>query len=188
MSVQHGGTVVSRGWWISFLVLLASSVTFSVIVGNTVAGLDDPVELGHSVQGEWADLGDFGFRARLDDISSAESFPSAYDEGQEKVARDGTALLRVRFTIEPRVDQDETIGCSVQLLNGEGEQMSLVAYGVDGPASVDCSFIPSDAEESPGAAFQSQTVWVVPEPVDAYSVRMVPISGSGTDGYWTFTR
>ncbi len=176
-----------RGWWISFVVLLVISLVFSLLVGDYVAQLRQPTEAGRSRTGEWADFSESGFRARLDEMSIAPTFPSAYDPQRTTAGPDGTSLLRVRMSIEALVDADEVIGCSWRLFNGSGEQLTLTEYGVEGPASTECTFISDEAAREKGVPFQSQVVYVVvPEALESYSIRLSP-SLAGNSSYWTFT-
>lgn len=188
MSLQIREHRADRGWWISFAVLLSVSLVFALIVGARVATVNDPVELGHSTTGEWAELSEFGFRARLDDMSIAESFPSAYEETLDKAAPEGMALLRVRFSIEPLVADDGLVACLLSLFNGKGDRLTRIEYGVAGPESAECSLISTDGERQEGVPYATQTVWVVaPDPVESFSLQLVPLSGADDNVYWTFS-
>ena len=187
MTQRHVGPTMSPWWWTSFIVLLTSSVVFSVVVGNILAGLNDPEELGHSSVGEWADLGQFGFRARLDDVTISESFPSAYDEART-VGEEGASLLRVRFTIEPVAGRDEHISCSMKLFNADGEELTLTKYGVAGPVSTECTAAVDSEASGTGEPFETQMVWVVlPDFGDDYTLWLAPISEASTSTFWRFT-
>ncbi|MGV8847323.1 hypothetical protein [Tessaracoccus sp.] len=176
-----------RGWWISFVALLVIALVFSLAVGDYVAKLRQPVEAGRSTIGEWADLSEHGFRARLDDVSIATTFPSAYDPNQKIAGPDGTSLLRVRMSIEALVDANDIVGCSWRLFNGSGERLTLTEYGIEGPASTECTFISEEATREKGVPFQTQLVYVVvPEALESYSLQLSP-SLAGDSSYWTFT-
>ncbi len=187
MRASSTSWVRRRGWWISFVVLFVAAMSFSLVVGDYVAQLRQPIEAGRSTTGEWADLSEFGFRARLDDVTMSTTFPNSYDPEQEKSGPDGTSLLRVRMSIEALVDEDEVLGCSWRLFNGSGEQLTLTEYGIEGPESSECTLISDDMVREKGVAFQTQVVYVVvPDAIDSYSLQLYPNFGA-SPVYWTFT-
>lgn len=176
-----------RGWWISFVVLVVVVLVFSLVVGDYVARLRQPTEAGRSTTGHWADLSEYGLRARLDEIAISATFPDAYDPAQQTAGPEGTSLLRVRMSIEPLVGEEEVLGCSWRLFNGAGEQLTLTEYGIEGPASTECTFISEETAREKGVAFQSQVVYVVvPNALESYSLQLVPAFGASPI-YVTFT-
>ena len=176
-----------RAWWVSFVVLLVAALVFSMVVGDYVARLRQPTQAGRTTAGQWADLSEFGFRARLDDVAMSTAWPSAYDPEQEVTAPDGSSLLRVRMSLEPLVDEDVSIGCSFRLFSAAGEQLTLREYGVEGPQSSECTFVSEGTTREKGVPFQSQVVYIVlPENVDSYSLQLYPNLGA-SPVYWTFT-
>ncbi len=175
-----------RGWWISFVLLLVVALAFSMVVGDYVARLRQPTEAGRSTTGEWADISEFGFRARLDDVTLAKTFTNSYDPEQHKGGPEGTSLLRVRMSIEALVDDDEVLGCSWRLFNGAGEQLTLTEYGIEGPESSECTFVSDEGTRQKGVPFQTQVVYVVvPDDIDSYSLQLFPQFGASLS-YWTF--
>lgn len=186
MSSHIPDLLKKRGWWVSFVLLMVVALIFSTVVGGYVSQLRAPKEIGRSSVGEWADLSDHGFRARLDSMDLAPAFPRSFDPGEEMIAPAGTQYLRVRMSIEPLVGQDEDLGCLWKLFDGDGEQLTLTEFGVEGPASTQCSFLGEGSLEK-GVAFESQEVYVVvPDAGEDYRLE-VHASGDGARVYWTFT-
>lgn len=174
------------GGWGPLVLLMTIALTFSVVVGNYLVRLYEPAELGSSVTGEWADLSDYGFRMRLDEMVMAPSFPSSWDENELTAAPDGMELLRIRLSIEPLVGPDADMACRFELFNGDGEQLGLTESVVEGPSAVDCN-VGGDEPREPGVVFVTQLVHVViPEPLENYSLQMYPLSAE-SQVYWTFT-
>lgn len=174
-------------WWVTFVLLLVVALTFSRVVGGYVSQLRQPSEIGTSSTGEWADLSAYGFRARLDSLDLAASFPRSFDSGERMTAAPGTQYLRVRMSIEPLVGEDQDMGCIWKLFNGEGEQLTLTEYGIEGPASTQCSFLEDEGSREKGVPFGSQEVYVVlPDAIGSFSLQ---VHADGSDGrvYWTFT-
>lgn len=177
---------VSGGRWVALALVMALALVFSLIVGNYLARLYEPRELGSSATGEWADLSEYGFRMRLDDVTKATSFPSSYGEGEYTTAEEGTELLRIQLSIEPLVGPEEDVSCRFELYNGDGEKLGLKELTVDGPAAVDCT-AGFDDPRPMGVAYDTQMVHVViPEPVENYTLEMYPLAADSTV-YWTFT-
>lgn len=165
-----------RGWWVSFVLLLATALVVSTLVGGYLARLSQPAEVGQARVGEWMDLADQGFRARVDSIELSPAFPSSYDPEQNQSAPEGLVFLRVRMTVEPLVDPDATVACTLKLFNGEGEELTLTESGIDGPEYSDCLFPTDEKERVLGEAYQTQTVWaVIEEPVQSFTLQLQPL-------------
>lgn len=177
----------TRGWWISFAVLLAVALVFSTVVGNYVARLKEPVEVGTSVTGEWADLAEYGFRARLDSLELSTTYPSSSNAGDPRTAPEGATYLRVRMSIEPLVAADADMGCFWELFNSDGEQLTMTEFGVDGPLSRQCTYLELEGSRELEVPFTSQEVYVVvPDDVESYTLQLSPQFGDKAV-FWTFT-
>lgn len=177
------GVRSGRRWWV-FGLLMVMALVFALIIGNYLARLHEPTEVGTSALGEWGDLGDQGLRLRLDEMVMAKSFPDAY--GEQTSAPEGMEFLRVRMTIDP-VATDLDGSCIFELHNGDGENLGLRELAVEGPPRLDCIDFSEDSDPPSGDPFETQTVFVVvPEPIESYSIQVHLITDEN-ETYRTFT-
>ncbi|MEO7587794.1 MAG: hypothetical protein ABIS84_07160 [Arachnia sp.] len=180
-------TLTPRGWWVSFALLLSFALVFSLAVGDFLARQGEPKELGSSRIGEWADLSEHGFRARLDSLDMATQLPNAYNPDVISSAPPGMTYLRVRMTIEPLVGPDDDLQCSWKVTNGAAEQLSLTESAIEGPQFGGCTHPFDEGPRERGVPFGTQTVYVViAEPLESYTLRLQPQLADGSP-YWTFT-
>lgn len=136
--------------WLWAVVGVVLTVVVATVMGQLAARDLDRARygtlIGTSQQGEWADLGQYGLRARLDEVAVAESFPDHYAPENDVTAIPGLLLARVRMTVEPTVDiaednYSEFISCDLALWNGAGERINASGPMVAGPELSDCSLI-----------------------------------------------
>ena len=184
--------MMGRRWvpWLGFLCVVVACVVFSVVAGVWIVRVTDPEQVGRSAIGSWAELGDQGFRVRLDDVAMAPSFPSAYDPTTELTAPEGFQYLRVRMTVESLVGPDDAMGCLLTLRNSEGEGLGNPEYGVDGPSASECNALAAVEEGGQpigqGDKFSAQSVFIVlPDELDSFTLDVVPLFVDD-EVFWTF--
>ena len=182
----------NRAWapWVGFGCVVLACLVFAVGAGVWIVRATEPRQLGTSAVGEWADLSEQGLRVRIDDVTSAPSFPSSYDTASDMAAPEGFEFLRVRMTVELATGPDEGVSCLLRLRNRLGEVIENKDYGVDGPGVSDCNLVA--AAESMGRPlerndqFQSQSVFIVlPDDVDSFTLDVVPLFGED-EVFWRF--
>lgn len=140
----------SRTEWAVFTGLVAVAVVVGLLLGQLAAERLRVARygtlLGTSAIGEWADLSDYGLRARLDEAEVAESFPSEF--GAEVAGDAGMLLVRVQLSIEFTIDvaadnYSDLVSCDLALWNAAGERITYPGpYGMAGPSEASCSALP----------------------------------------------
>lgn len=177
-----------RKWWVSFVVVLVLVVVYSVAVGQYLSTLRQPEVVGQSRVGEWADLSDYGFRLRVDNMELLDSAAGGWEGSDIKRPPEGMKFLRVLMTIEALVPEDGNMGCTLTLLNGAGEEIGLEEVGLDGPDSVGCAHHEFREGIGVGDTWESQMVWVVlDEPVENFTLVINPIYSDGGLARWHVT-
>lgn len=177
-----------RQWWVAFVVACVVALGYSVAVGHYLADRREPVLLGESGLGEWADLSDHGFRLRVDDITVTDELPSRYTEGETVRAPDGMAFFRAMLTIEVLVPPDGDMGCYLTLLNSDGEELDFEEYSVGDPDATECILFDDGRQAlDVGDTFESQLVRVVlPDDPESFRIEVQPAYAS--EGvYWLFS-
>lgn len=172
-------------WWTALAVLTCLFAAYSVSVGQFLVDMRQPVQLGHSTVGEWADMSDHGFRVRFEGFEFHESMPSEWDETRVEYPPQGMQFLEARFTVELLVDPDADVGCDFKLFNVDGEELGLSGIGLAGAEGTGCRRSEEVEGVGAGDTFTSHEVFIVQEaPVEGFTVRVDPLFATD-DVYWT---
>lgn len=172
-------------WWTAMAVLAGIFAAYSLVVGQFLVGTRQPVELGHSGVGEWADLSEYGFKVRFEGLEFHDSMPSEWDQTRLEYPPQGMQFLQARFTVELLVDPDADVGCEFNLFNADGEELDLTGIGLAGAEGTGCRYTKEDGAVAAGDTFTSHQVFVVQQaPVEGFTVRVDPLF-SDEQVYWT---
>lgn len=165
-----------KGNWAVFGVLLALAVIVGLMIGNTPASRlkweREGKLLGTSQVGEWADLGAYGMKVRVDDVAIADALPA--ERGGTARAADGLQLVRVRVTLEPTIDitasnSFEMFSCLTKLITADGKQISQSVVLLEGPSQMDCASFSGTARV--GEQLHYQAVYQI-KPSDAEGLKV----------------
>lgn len=164
-----------RRHWLTFAALLAAALVVALVVGNTPASRlalqREGKLLGTSAVGEWAELGAYGLKLRVDEVAIAEELPTS--TGMTG-GLDGLLLARVRVTLQPTIDIDarnsfEMLSCRTTLQTASGEQITASPVILEGPTDSDCGALPSPLRA--GEQVQYQTVFQI-RPADQAGLKV----------------
>lgn len=178
----------TRGWWIAFAVTCVVVIGYSLGVGQYLADRREPRLLGTSSVGEWADLAEYGFRLRVDEVDVVGSLPSRFRDGESVAAPTGMGYFQARLTVEVLVGPEEDMGCTMELYNADGERLDWDDDSVGVSGASGCLLFDDGRDAlDVGDTFESQLVRVVlPDDPGSFVIRVVPTYTNDTV-YWAIT-
>lgn len=177
----------TRGWWIAFAVTCIIVIGYSLAVGEYLAGRREPQQLGTSDVGEWADMAEYGFRLRVDEIAVVDSLPARFSD-EIVTAPTGMAYFEAKLTVEVLVAPDEDMGCILELYNADGEKLDWEDTSVGIPDVSGCLLFDDGRDAlDVGDTFESQFIRVVlPDEPGSFTIHIVPTYTEDTV-YWAIT-
>lgn len=178
----------ARGWWIAFAVTCVVVIGYSLGVGQYLADRREPRPLGTSSVGEWADLAEYGFRLRVDEVDVVGSLPSRFRDDEIVAAPTGMAYFQAKLTVEVLVGPEEDMGCTMELYNADGERLDWDDDSVGIPGVSGCVLFDDGRDAlDVGDTFESQLIRVVlPDDPGSFVIRIVPTYTDDTV-YWAIT-
>lgn len=172
-------------WWTALAALIVVFAVYSVSVGQFLVSTREPVEIGRSGVGEWADMSEYGFKVRFEGLEFHEAMPSEWDATRLEYPPQGMQFLQARFTVEVIADSALELGCEFKLFNADGEALDLTGIGLAGAEGTGCRRTEDSEGVRPGDMFTSHQVFVVQKaPVEDFTLRVDPLF-TDDDVYWT---